>query len=99
MSEYHIIGEPIDQDNVPAIFELRICDHLICIDPKTFELSDVPTVDPHAYFITSGDALSKAIKLEKDVSALADKLSDKELRRVHSKPKIKQGKKTCTLSN
>ena len=36
------------------------------VDPKKFNVpDDIKSVDPYYYFITSGDALSKAIKLEK----------------------------------
>ena len=88
--DYHLIGESIDQDNCPNVFELRLRDYLPCTDPKTFGLpADTPTTDPCDYFITSGDALSKAIKLEKDMWILATKL-----RKKYAKLKKKRGKTT-----
>lgn len=79
--EYHLIGEPIDTDNWPMVFELRLRDCLPCIDPETFGLpTNTLAIDPYAYFITSGDALAKAIKLEKDIWALASELQKKYAR-------------------
>ena len=90
MGEYHLIGDPIDKDNWPAVFELRLCNCLPCIVPKTFGLpADTPAIDPCAYFITSGDALSKAIKLEKDMWRLAA-----QLRAKYAKLKTVKNKKT-----
>ena len=78
MSEYHLIGEPIDQNNCPAFFELRLPDFLPCVSPKSFGLpADTPTIDPYAYFITSGDALAKAIRLKKDIQELIPQLHQK----------------------
>ena len=89
MSEYHLVGEPIDSENRPAVFELKLCEHLPDVNPKTFGLSDVPAIDPHAYFITSGDALAKAIKLEKDMWKLAALLNT-----TYAKLRTIKGKKT-----
>ena len=89
MSEYHLVGEPIDSENWPAVFELRLCEHLVDVNPKTFNLSDVPAIDPYAYYITSGDALAKAVKLEKDMWKLASLLY-----KAHTKTRTIKGKKT-----
>ena len=89
MSEYHLIGEPIDSENRPAVFELRLCDHLPDVNPKTFKLSGVPAIDPYTYFVTSGDALAKAIKLEKDMWKLAALLNT-----TYAKLRTIKGKKT-----
>lgn len=71
MDEYHLIGVPIGEER-PAIFELRLSDHVVPIDPRAFNLpKDTPSLDPHDYFVTSGDALAKAIKLEMDLYALS----------------------------
>ena len=75
MSEYHLVGEPFDENNRPSIFELRIQDHLNDIDPINFHIrKEVPSLDPKSYYITSGDALAKTMQLEHDLWSLAGKL-------------------------
>lgn len=70
---YHLIGEPFEEQ--PAIFELRLDDHILDIKPESFKLTDedTPSINPHDYFITSGDAVLKATKLEQDLWTLAGK--------------------------
>jgi len=95
MGEYHLIGDPIDKDNRPAVFELRLCDCLPCIAPETFGLpADTQTIDPQSYFITSGDALAKAIKLERDMWKLAT-----QLRSRYARLKTIKGKKTWVFES
>lgn len=50
------VGEPIP-DPRPAVFELVIADHV----------TGGSGIDPHDYFITSGDAVSKARVLSRDL--------------------------------
>jgi len=90
MGEYHLIGEPIDQGNRPAVFELKIHGHLPLIEPNLFGLpDDTPTIDPHYYFITSGDALAKSIKLWRDILELIKELHGKYARPITIKGKKK----------
>lgn len=74
MTDYHLIGEEFEENNRPQVFELRILDHLVDIDPESYKISGIASINPTTYFITSGDALEKAIRLEKDLWALAGKL-------------------------
>ena len=87
MDEFHLIGEPIDENDRPPVFEFRINDHLPDIDPVTFGLQPdkVQSVDPSSYFITSGDAVSKAKKLESDLWSLAHTLKNNRPKRVTKK--------------
>jgi hypothetical protein len=73
MDEYHQVGQPFG-DEKPAVFELRISDHITNIDPSTFGVDGTRAVDPHEYFITSGDAVQKAKVLERDLWKLAGEL-------------------------
>jgi len=89
MGEYHVIGDPIDTGTEPAVFELDLAKFIPCVDPTCYGLpEDTPQVDPCAYFITSGDALAKAIKLENDMWALAI-----QLRKQYARLGTRQGKK------
>ena len=75
MSDYVLIGEPADSPH--AVFELRIWDHLNKIDPTEFGVSDVPSLNPANYYVTSGDAISKTKQLVKDLKELLAKLKSK----------------------
>lgn len=77
MGIYHLIGEPFIER--PQIFELRLSDHIVDINPDSFgmDLSSapgIPSLDPHSYYITSGDAVAKTIKLKQDLQELAERL-------------------------
>lgn len=72
MADYPLIGE--DAPVSVVAYELRISDHLCDIQPASFGITDVPTLDPAGYFITSGDAVAKATKLEDDLWILAGQL-------------------------
>jgi hypothetical protein len=74
MAEYHLVGEPFDEEDRPQVFELRVSDHLDDINPSKFDIDNVESIDPTGYFITSGDALAKALQLEKDLWKLAGNL-------------------------
>ena len=75
MPEYHLVGDPFDANDPPTVFELRLRDHVICIDPIEFKITQpIIQINPSSYFITSGDALDKSIRLEKDLWTLAGKL-------------------------
>ncbi len=75
MPEYHLVGDPFDEEDRPSVFELKILDHLPDIDPTNFKITTpISQLSPTDYFITSGDAVAKAKQLEKDLWALAGKL-------------------------
>lgn len=59
------IGEPLGE-SPPAIFELVLDDHVPYVNPADYGL-DVSGIKPHDYFITSGDAIQKAVALERDL--------------------------------
>jgi hypothetical protein len=84
--EYHLIGDPIDEENRPSVFELRLSDHLNDIDPESFKLGEeTPQIIPTQYFISSGNALDKAKQLEKDLWALAGELRKNPPKRITKK--------------
>ena len=86
MGEFALVGDPIDEIKRPAVFEFRLEDHLNSIDPESFKLKpDVPSLKPSDYFITSGDAVLKAEKLEKDLWSLAHRLRNNRPKRVTKK--------------
>jgi hypothetical protein len=73
-------------DESCTVFEIKIYDHLDRIDPAGFGLSNVPTLDPEMYYVTSGDAICKTQQLQKDlwilvgqIQKLAGKKPPKEL--------------------
>jgi hypothetical protein len=74
MPTYHLIGEQFEER--PQIFELRVEDHITDISLETFEIidKDIPRVDPHGYFITSGDTVAKANKLNNDIRKVAKEI-------------------------
>jgi hypothetical protein len=66
------VGDPVEGQ---PFFALYLSDHLPDINPTNFNLGDdVPSLDPNYYFITSGDAINKAHKLQDDLWALAGNL-------------------------
>lgn len=66
MSDLHKVGDKIVGDH-PAVFELVLADLLPFVDPKEYGIRDEKGINPHDYFITSGDAVEKAKVLEKDL--------------------------------
>lgn len=75
-----------DYDESCTVFEIKIYDHLDHIDPAEFGLSNVPTLNPEMYYVTSGDAICKTQQLQKDlwilvgqIQKLAGKKPPKEL--------------------
>lgn len=73
MADYHKIGE--DFTDRPHQFELILSDHIDNINPKDYGLKeDIISIDPDMYFITSGDAIQKTMKLERDLWKLAGQL-------------------------
>lgn len=70
----HKIGEPFTEP--PVVFELNVNDHIKFVDPNNFGLSNVKTIDPVKYFITSGDAVEKTKVLYKHYVALYNELQE-----------------------
>jgi len=66
------IGDPIS-DPPPAVFELVVNDYVSLVDPRDYGL-DRKGINPLDYFITSGDAVQKAIVLDHDLWQLAGSL-------------------------
>lgn len=66
------IGDPITNPP-PAVFELVIGEHVPWVNPKEYGL-DRDGINPHDYFITSGDAVQKARILDQDLWQLAGAL-------------------------
>lgn len=86
MPEYHLVGNPFDEEERPSIFELRVRDHLPDINPESFKITKpIPQLDPVSYFITSGDALAKSKQLEKDLWILAGELRSNAPKRPSKK--------------
>ena len=74
-SEYHLVGVPFDPNMQPAVFELRIHDHIPAIKPEDYGLpADAPSFDPLDYFVTSGDAVHKTKFMSKELWAFAGKV-------------------------
>lgn len=63
----HKIGQKIQGDQ-PVIFELDIKSLVPSVDPNSFGIK-IAGIDPQDYYITSGDAIQKAISLEKDIKS------------------------------
>ena len=61
-------------DKSCTVFEIKIYDHLNHISPDEFGLSNVPSLDPEMYYITSGDAICKTMQLQKDLWLLVGKV-------------------------
>jgi len=76
--EYHQIGDPFEPTNRPLVFEINLKKRLTNIQPSTYGLVNVESLDPNDYFITSGDAYRKAKQFYKDLVLLTTKLSDKQ---------------------
>lgn len=67
------IGEPIG-DPPAAVFELVIKDHIPWVNPVDYGLDNRESVNPHDYFVTSGDAVEKAKILNTDLWRFAGNL-------------------------
>jgi hypothetical protein len=89
MSDFALVGDEFDVFKPPPIFELRLEDHIPDIDPEKFGYArdKVPWIRPSYYFITSGEAIAKARKLESDLWALAHKLKSNRPKKAHKKYK------------
>lgn len=75
MSETAKIGDDIYEPH-PTVFELVLKDHIDFINPAEYNLTE-RSLNPIDYFVTSGDAVEKAIVLEKDLRLLAGELRRK----------------------
>lgn len=67
-------------------FHVSIGDHITTIRPQDYGISDMPVMDPSAYFVTSGDAVCKATVLDKDMwqaAGRAQRLYGKSKRKKH----------------
>ncbi len=62
------IGDRLDNPR-PSMFELCVLEHVPLLDPKKFGLEG-EIFNAHRYFITSGDAVSKARILVRDLKQL-----------------------------
>ena len=63
-----------DYDTSCTVFEIKIYDHLNHISPTEFGLTDIPSLDPEMYYVTSGDAIRKTMQLQKDLWILVGKV-------------------------
>lgn len=79
--QYPKIGETIG-DPHPAVFELVVSDHVPWVNPADYGLGDREGVNPHDYFITSGDAVEKAKVLDRDLWQLAGNLRKEMFRLI-----------------
>lgn len=94
-NELHKIGDPID-DDPPSVFELIIKDHVAFVNPRTYRLNNINSVNPADYFVTSGDAVEKARILERELWNLAGEIRkrvygiiEKEQKCTHAEAQIK----------
>lgn len=69
------IGEPIPVKR-PQSYELNVLEHVKPLDPSEYGATG-SKIDPLEYFITSGDAVSKAKALLKDFKAILPKAKGK----------------------
>lgn len=75
MEDRHVnINDLKSSDKIADIYELVLEDHLIEIRPSDYKLSDVPSLNPTEYFITSGDAVQKTKALIRDYKEVIDKV-------------------------
>ncbi len=75
MSEYHKIGDIITGDH-PAVFQLDLYDLVGTIKATDYSI-DATDVDPRIYYVTSGDAISKTLYMQKMVRSIYLTYSDK----------------------
>lgn len=59
------MSKPYDQ------FDLVVDDHVPFVNPRSYGITDFKGINPNDYFVTSGDAVSKAKFLEKEMWDLA----------------------------
>lgn len=85
------IGEEFEDHNRPHVFQLELADHIQFVNPKKYGIKE-EYVDPHEYFITSGDAIQKAKVLEKDLWALASRLRKRVIELMMKEKKISAAK-------
>lgn len=73
--EIPLVGDSFDESNCPLVFELRLSDWVETINPADYGLpQDTPSIDPKAFFVTSGDAVQKARYLVKSIVRVVDQL-------------------------
>lgn len=94
MSNHHKVGEKIVGDH-PTVFELVLDEILPFVDPKKYGINDEKGINPHDYFITSGDAVEKAKVLEKNLWQYAGEIRHKayELIAVEHKINMQEAQK------
>ncbi len=68
MSEYHKIGDIITGDH-PAVFQLDLYDLVGIIKASDYKV-DAVDIDPRIYYVTSGDAISKTIYMQKMIRSI-----------------------------
>ena len=87
----HPIGDPFSTDTPPPVFHLDLDVHISLPHPATFNTPDAPYLDPHDYFVTSGDAVAKAQQLEADLWVLAGRIrSYNKQKKQHKRSKYEQ---------
>jgi len=72
------IGDTIS-DPPQTVFKLILEDYVKLVKPKDYDV-DERTINPIDYFITSGDAVQKAIILKRDLEILSSELHNKCLK-------------------
>jgi hypothetical protein len=78
---YHNVGDPFGDEH-PAVFELVIENHVPFVNPLDYDIKDQHGIDPKEYFVTSGDAVEKAKKLETDLWQLAGDVRKQSLQLI-----------------
>jgi hypothetical protein len=87
MSDFHLIGDPFDEESRPSVFQLIIDDHIKFVNPKSFGIRE-QSINPRDYFITSGDAIQKTKVLEKELWKLASRLRQRVIDQMMTESKI-----------
>lgn len=75
MSEYHKIGDIITGDH-PAVFQLDLYDLVGTIKAADYNI-DATDIDPRIYYVTSGDAISKTLYMQKDINRIYSQYTSK----------------------
>lgn len=91
MANFHLIGDAFDEDSRPQVFQLVVEDHVKFVNPKTYGIKE-EFIDPHDYFITSGDAIQKAKILERDLWGLASRLRQRVVELIMKEKNISAAK-------
>lgn len=69
------IGEKFSER--PDVYQLVVNDHITFVDPLYYGLTNVKSIDPNRYFVTSGDAVEKTRVLLSHYSSLIIELEAK----------------------